>query len=393
MARFDPVFAKDQLALLVSDDLMHASGQLPAYEFAFGDVNPPVHAWAAWRVYQLAGDRDRDFLARQFGRCLVNFTWWMNAVSDRSEGLFGGGFLGLDNVGAFDRGRPLPGGAHLVQADGTAWVAFFAATMVEIASELARSDPHYADAAAMLVRRFRTIAHAANAQLWDDVAGCYCDHVVVAAGAPIPIRLRSLVGILPMIAACAEPRLELVPRDRLIRLLALVLDERELLSPHGVRSLSRCYADAPYVFELDGARHEVRYAPGESTTPDFGSNSNWRGPVWLPINVLLIEALRRYHRIDATLAVECPTGSGHRMTLDGVADELERRLATLVVADRAGCRACHGDSARYVSDPSFRDLALFYEYFDGDTGRGCGASHQTGWSALLGSVIASRSNR
>ena len=434
-ARVDPSFAKRQLVLLCREWFMHPNGQLPAYEFAFGDVNPPVHAWAAWRVYQLAQQRglgsDRLFLESVFQKCMVNFTWWVNREDAAGNNLFSGGFLGLDNVGFFDRSKPLPGGGQLQQADATAWMAFYCSTMLAIALELAREDPAYADIASKFFEHFIGIAQAMNelggTGLWDEQDGFYYDRALVE-GQVIPLRVRSMVGIIPLFAvesleeehlssvplfrarlrwflenkpgvaasiACmhpdptAEHRLLAIPtRARLERVLRYLLDEREFLSPFGVRSLSRFHLEHPATLRLDGQQLRVGYAPGESDTAVFGGNSNWRGPVWFPLNYLLIEALKRFHHFYGdSLLVECPTGSGHRATLLEVAAELEHRLARLFLPDAAGRRPSHGGSERYASDPHFRELVLFYEYFHGDDGKGLGASHQTGWTALAANVL------
>jgi len=435
MARVDPAFAKRQLLLLCREWYMHPNGQIPAYEFAFGDVNPPVHAWAAWRVYQLAGQRgfgkDRLFLESIFQKCMVNFTWWVNREDVAGNNLFTGGFLGLDNIGFFDRSRPLPGGGRLEQADATAWMAFYCTTMLAIALELAREDHAYADIASKFFEHFIGIARAMNelggTGLWDEEDGFYYDRALVD-GRVIPLRIRSVVGLIPLFAvetleaaqfsklplfrarlewvlenkpdlarniACMHPdqqdehRLLAIPtRERLERVLRYLLDERELLSPYGVRSLSRFHLDHPAVVRLGDEELRVRYAPGENDAGLFGGNSNWRGPVWFPVNYLLVEALKRYHHFYGdTLLVECPTGSGRRVTLLEVAQELERRLVRLFLPDAAGHRPCHGGRARYASDPHFRDLVLFYEYFHGEDGRGLGASHQTGWTALAANVL------
>jgi hypothetical protein len=435
VARVDPGFAKHQLLLLCREWYMHPNGQLPAYEFAFGDVNPPLHAWAAWRVYQLERQRglgeDRLFLESVFQKCMLNFTWWVNREDVEGDNLFAGGFLGLDNIGFFDRSRPLPGGGLLEQADATAWMAFYSTTMLAIALELARGDPAYADVASKFFDHFVGIARAMNALggtgLWDDEDGFYYDQARVQ-GRTVPLRVRSMVGLIPLFAAetldadqvaslplfrsrlawvlanrpdlagtitCLDPdgakahRLLAVPtRDRLVRVLRYVLDEGEFLSPFGVRSLSRFHLEHPATVRLDGHELRVSYTPGESDAGLFGGNSNWRGPVWFPLNYLLLEALKRYHHFYGdTLRVECPTGSGRRATLLEVAEELERRLARLFLPDAAGRRPLHGDRERYASDPHFRDLLLFHEYFHGDDGRGLGASHQTGWTALAANVL------
>jgi hypothetical protein len=436
-ARLDPAFAKEQLVLLLREWYMHPNGQMPAYEFAFGDVNPPVHAWAAWRVYKMTaprGKRDRVFLARVFNKLLLNFTWWVNRKDAEGNNLFAGGFLGLDNIGVFDRGKPLPGGGRLEQADGTAWMAFYCVTMLNMAMELARHDPAYEDLASKFFEHFVAIADAMNrlggSGLWDEHDGFYYDQLQVD-GTVHPLRVRSLVGAIPLIAvgvleqgeiarlpgffkrtrwfvenrkdlarhiSCLQAhhgnhseghRLLAIPsRDRLLRVLRYLLDEREFLSPHGIRSVSRVHQGDPYVVQLLGEQYRVDYEPGESATGLFGGNSNWRGPIWFPINYLLIEALEAYHHFyGQTLLVECPTGSGRMMDLKQVADEIASRLRRLFLPDARGRRPCHGDDARYAEDPAFRDLVLFYEHFHGDTGRGLGASHQTGWTALVARLI------
>jgi Glycosyl hydrolase family 63 C-terminal domain len=433
-ARFDPTFAKQQLLLLMREWYMHPNGQLPAYEFAFGDVNPPVHAWAVWRIYQLAGEAgygyDREFLERAFDKCLINFTWWVNREDAGGDNLFSGGFLGLDNIGVFDRSQPLPGGGELIQADATAWMAFYCTTMLAMACELAKQESAYADLALKFFEHFVAIARATNTLggdgLWSVKDGFYYDHMQTPDG-PRVLPIRSMVGLVPLFAVEAlddellhalpifadrlwwffdnrpelartisiqldidhQNRLLAIPsRERLERVLQVMLDEKEFLSPHGIRSLSRYHKDHPFVLHLDGHDYEVHYAPGESDSSIFGGNSNWRGPIWMPMNYLLIEALKRYHHFYGdTLTVECPTGSGKRMNLAQVAEQLELRLASLFLPDANGRRPCHGAADRYASDPYFKDLVLFYEYFHGDDGRGLGASHQTGWTALAANLI------
>ena len=444
MARLDADFAKAQLLLLLREWYMHPNGQLPAYEWGFGDVNPPVHAWAAWRVYKMTGRRgrrDRLFLERAFQKLLLNFTWWVNRKDVAGRNLFGGGFLGLDNVGVFDRSQPLPGGGALEQADGTSWMAFFCGTMLSMALELAGEDPAYEDVASKFFEHYVAIADATNGLggtgLWDEADGFYYDHVHVD-GHHVPIRLRSMVGLIPLFACevleqdvidrlpgfakrmrwfldhradlagqitcmAHEPgdgrRLLAIPtRDRLLRVLRVLLDEGEFLSPFGVRSLSRAYAERPFTFTLAGATHTVAYTPGESENPMFGGNSNWRGPVWFPVNFLLIEALERYyHFYGDEFRVECPTGSGRSMTLRQVAAELARRLVALFLPDASGSRPCRGPGLGPAADLARGDPILFHEYFNGDTGSGCGASHQTGWTALvthcLETVAAGRERR
>jgi len=432
LARIDSDFAKQQLVLFLREWYMHPNGQLPAYEFDFGDVNPPVHAWACWRVYKMTGARgarDRAFLSRCFQKLVINFTWWVNRKDHDGNNMFSGGFLGLDNVGVFDRSKPLPTGGHLEQADGTAWMASFCAGMLSIALELSRENPATEDMASKFFEHFVAIADAINTQggtgLWDDDDGFYYDQLHVD-GRTIPLKIRSLVGVIPLLAVeildddliqrlpgfkkrmdwflehrpdlsqhisyCCLlengvgqcQRLLAIPsRERLERVLRYLLDEKEFLSPYGIRSLSRIHKDRPYTFHVNGEEYRVDYEPGESTTGLFGGNSNWRGPIWFPINYLLIEALERYHHYYGDdLRVECPTGSGVTMNLKQVAQDLSARLARLFLPDAQGRRPCHGDDRRYAEDPHWRDLVLFHEYFHGDTGRGLGASHQTGWTAL-----------
>ena len=434
-ARLDGEFAKQQLLLFLREWYMHPNGQLPAYEFGFGDVNPPVHAWACWRVYKLTGKpgkRDRLFLARAFQKLLLNFTWWINRKDLEGNNMFGGGFLGLDNIGVFDRSQPLPTGGSLQQADGTAWMAFFCSTMLAIALELASEDPSYEDIASKFFEHFVAIADAMNtlggSGLWDETDGFYYDQLKIGDHGQ-PMRIRSVVGIIPLFAAeILDPKtldklpgfkhrmkwflnnrkdlakqiticeqdptavdakhsrllLAIPSRERLQRVLQRVLDESEFLSPYGLRALSRTHAANPFVFNSGGQELRVDYVPGESNTGMFGGNSNWRGPIWFPVNYLLVEALERYHHFYGDdFKVECPTGSGVLMTLKEVATELSRRMSNLFLPDANGRRPCHGDDARYQDDPHWKDLVLFYEYFHGDAGRGCGASHQTGWTALV----------
>ena len=435
-ARLDAQFAKDQLLLFLREWYMHPNGQLPAYEFAFGDVNPPVHAWACWRVYKMTGPRggrDHVFLARAFQKLLLNFTWWVNRKDTEGKHLFAGGFLGLDNIGVFDRSRPLPTGGHLEQADGTAWMAFYCATMLSMALELAQDDPSYEDLASKFLEHFVAIADAMNtlggAGLWDEEDGFYYDRLHVGS-AEIPLKVRSLVGVIPLFAcevledelmerlpgyrkrldwflknradlahsiaymetmgedAHAHRLLAIPSRERLTRVLRYVLDESEMLSPHGVRSVSRIHRDQPYVFRHNGDEYRVDYVSGEGNTHLFGGNSNWRGPIWFPLNYLIIEALERYdHFYGDELRVECPRGSGRMLRLAQVARELDRRLASLFLPDAHGRRPLHGGDERYAHDPAWQELVLFHEYFDGDTGRGLGASHQTGWTALAALCI------
>jgi hypothetical protein len=436
-AKTDPEFAKEQLLLMLREWYMSPSGQMPAYEWSFSDVNPPVHAWACWRVYKMAaprGQRDRLFLERAFQKLLIMFTWWVNRKDEEGNHLFSGGFLGLDNIGVFDRSQPLPGGAMLEQADGTAWMAFFCTTMLAMALELARKDPAYEDVASKFFEHFVAISDAMNSfggtGLWNEDDGFYCDQMLLG-GRRVSLPIHSMVGIIPLFAASAlkedvifrrlpgfakrmhwflrnrqdlarnisfieSPKrpddtiylLAIPSRERLVRVLRYVLDEAEFLSPFGVRSLSRVHREHPFELAVDGEVHRVEYVPGESRDGMLGGNSNWRGPIWFPANYLLIEALERYHHFyHDTLKVECPTGSGTMMNLDQVARELRRRLAALFLADPQGRRPAHGGDPRFASDPHWKDLVLFYEYFHGDDGRGLGASHQTGWTALSALIL------
>ncbi len=431
-ARIDEGFAKSQLLLFLREWYMAPNGQIPAYEFAFHDVNPPVHAWACWRVYKMTGprgERDLNFLASAFHKLLLNFTWWVNQKDLSGKHVFGGGFLGLDNVGVFDRGQPLPTGGNLEQADGTAWMGFYCATMLSMALELAHYDKTYSDVASKFFEHFVQITHAINTLggtgLWDEEDGFYYDQIHGAEGEEeaVPLRLRSLVGLLPMCAVevlplarlqeltgfqrrmnwflehekelaqhvtfrgegdAAKALLAIPSRAQLERVLAYLLDEEEFLSPHGVRSMSRVHRDEPYVFVHGDDEYRVDYTPAESATEMFGGNSNWRGPIWFPVNFLLIEALERYGKFYGdSFKVECPTRSGNELTLQQVADELSRRLTTLFRRGEDGMPPFAGDDTRFREDPAYRDLCWFYEFFDGDTGRGCGAAHQTGWTALV----------
>jgi hypothetical protein len=432
-ARVDGDFAKHQLSLFLREWYMHPNGQVPAYEFAFHDVNPPTLPWAVWRVYKLTacrGRRDRDFLESAFQKLLLNFTWWVNRKDESGNNLFSGGFLGLDNIGVFDRSQPLPGGGSLRQADGTAWMAFYAATMLAMALELAhdgeRVVPAYEDMASKFLEHFVQIAEAMNTfgghGLWDETDGFYYDQLLVNGQAQ-PLKTRSMVGLLPLIAVevIDEALLERLPgfrrrfdwfvrykhslsrgialgrsnsrrklllaiptRDRLKQLLRYLGDETEFLSPFGLRSLSRFHERHPFVFEAEGRQHRVDYVPGESNTWLFGGNSNWRGPIWFPTNYLIIEALERYHLFYGDeFLVEFPTGSGRQLTLGQIAFELEQRLSSLFLPGPDGTRPCHGADPRFAADPHCSGLVQFHEFFHAETGRGCGANHQTGWTALV----------
>jgi hypothetical protein len=441
MARVDSEFAKSQVLLFLREWYMHPNGQLPAYEFALGDVNPPVHAWAAWRLYKISGrrgERDRDFLGRVFQKLLMNFTWWVNRKDVTGRNIFSGGFLGLDNVGVFDRSKPLPTGGYLEQADGTAWMAFYCGTMLSIALKLAEKAPEYEDMASKFFEHFVAITNAMNtlggSGLWDDDDGFYYDHIHFD-GRIVPLKIRSMVGLIPLFACeiledsvverlpgfakrmrwflsnerqlashvSHQPatgdhpgrRLLSIPsRERLQRVLRYMLDEEEFLSPYGIRSLSKVHAGQPYVFRVNNEEFRVDYTPGESNVGLFGGNSNWRGPIWFPVNYLLVEALERYHHFyGEDFKVECPTGSGQWMTLQEVAQELNRRLVRIFLPDGKGHRPCHGGESRYAEDPHWRDLVLYHEYFHSDTGRGLGASHQTGWTALVARLIEANTQR
>jgi hypothetical protein len=437
-ALIDPEFAKSQLLLFLREWYMHPNGQIPAYEWALGDVNPPVHAWAALRVYKierrLRGVGDRDFLRRVFHKLLLNFTWWVNRKDAEGRNVFQGGFLGLDNIGVFDRSAPLPTGGHIEQSDGTAWMGMYCLNMLAIALELAREDPAYEDVASKFFEHFVYIAHAMDdgahhgPSLWDDTDGFYYD-VLHADGHYQPLRVRSLVGLVPLFAvATLEPSvvdalpgfrrrmqwfidnrpdlrehietvadsagrarrlLSIVSRAKLPRILSLMLDEDEFLSPHGIRSVSRHHARHPYVFRLGETEHRVSYEPAESSSGLFGGNSNWRGPVWFPMNYLLIESLQKFHHFyGAGLTVPFPTGAERRLNLWDVAGELSRRLTRIFLRGADGRRPVHGGTTRFQTDPHWRDLVLFYEYFHGDNGAGLGASHQTGWTALVAKLLA-----
>jgi hypothetical protein len=444
LALVDPDFAKQQLTLLVREWYMHPSGQIPAYEWQLADVNPPVHAWAAYRVYQIerrtTGRGDRAFLESIFLKLMLNFTWWVNRKDTLGHNVFEGGFLGLDNIGVFDRSKPLPGGGTLEQADATSWMGMYCLNMLDIALELARENPSYQDVANKFFEHFLLIAHATNhisrakqgagetSRLWDEGDGFYYDVMRRPSGESFPVRVRSMVGLTPLFAvATLEPEsferfpafwrrarwfltnrpelvehcqmmdvpgqgqrrlLALVERTRLERLLSRMLSETEFLSPYGVRSLSRAHATAPYELVIDGSVHRVDYEPAESRTGLFGGNSNWRGPVWMPVNYLVIESLQRlHHYYGDSLKVECPAGSGQMMTLWEVAAELSRRLIALFVAGPDGRRPGHGPRERLHSDPHFKDHLSFYEYFHGDTGQGLGARTQTGWTALVAKLL------
>jgi hypothetical protein len=438
LAMIDPDFAKDQLTMIVREWYMHPNGQLPAYEWAFGDVNPPVHAWAAWRVYKidkkLTGVGDLNFLKRMFHKLMLNFTWWVNRKDASGRNVFQGGFLGLDNIGVFDRSAPLPTGGHIEQADATGWMAMYSLNLLAIAMELAREDPSYEDVASKFWEHFLHIANAINSLardgdgLWDAADGFFYDALHLDGHHATPMRIRSMVGLIPLfavetldadlvdslpgfkrrmewfienrpdltdnVASMREKGVEnrrllsIVDSDQLRRILEVMLDESEFLSPHGIRSLSRVHLDHPYRIHVGNREFTVKYEPAESQNYMFGGNSNWRGPVWFPVNLLLIESLQKYHHyFGPTFQVECPAGSGTYMNLWEVASELSKRLARLFLKCEGGSRPALRHQDRYRSDPHWSDLVLFHEYFDGDSGIGVGASHQTGWTGVVAKLL------
>jgi hypothetical protein len=439
MAEVDPVFAKNQLLVLLREWYMHPNGQMPAYEFSFGDVNPPVHAWAVMHVYLIdarrkGGAKDIEFLERAFQKLLLNFTWWVNRNDAKGHNLFGGGFLGLDNIGVFDRSIKMPDGTSLDQADGTAWMGLYCSSMLTIALELAQTRPAYEDIASKFFEHYISIIDAINGLggtgLWDEEEGFYFDQLTAAHQPAQSLKVHSIVGIVPLYAICIlhkedmeklpgfykrmqwflankpelarhvadvqtdDPALAgskfvaLVPKDRLSRILTRLLDEQAFLSDHGVRGMSKHHLENPYQVELGGKTLVVKYVPGDGDSGMFGGNSNWRGPVWYPMNILLLNALERYHAVyGEDFKVECPARSGKMLTLQETQEEIAQRLVSLFLRDTKGRRPSHGDERRYISDPHWRDLVLFSEYFCGDTGRGIGASHQTGWTALAATCM------
>ena len=442
LALIDPAFAKEQLVLLTREWYSHPNGQLPAYEWNFGDVNPPVHAWATWRVFVIDRKRRGDggdikFLERVFHKLLLNFTWWVNRKDVEGRNIFQGGFLGLDNIGVFDRSRPLPTGGHINQADGTSWMAMYCLNMMRIALELARHNDVYEDIATKFFEHFLHIAAAmtdfqrCGTGLWDDEDKFYYDMLRTDDGSAYRMRLRSIVGLIPLFAVeVLEPDLldalpgfhrrlkwflnyrpdlaalvsrwtepgagqrrllSLLRGHRMKRLLARVLDENEFLSDYGVRALSKVHLANPFHFDYGGEHQFVAYLPGESDSYMFGGNSNWRGSIWMPVNFLLIESMQRFHYYYGDdFKIECPTGSGRYVTILEAAEELTRRLTHIFLRDGEGRRAVFGDVKKFQTDPHFRDYLWFYEYFHGDTGRGVGASHQTGWTGLIAKLIQPR---
>jgi hypothetical protein len=433
----DEDFGKQQLDLMLREDYLHPSGQIPAYEWNFGDVNPPVHAWATIFAHRVLTSRqgasDVEWLERSFHKLLLNFTWWVNRKDPAGRNAFEGGFLGLDNIGVFDRSAPLPTGGHLEQADGTAWMVLFSQNMLEIAMELALHDPAYVEMCDKFLAHFLWIARAMafagnNEGMWDEEDGFFYDVLKLPDGRSMRLKVRSMVGLLPMCAAtvfegnflaknpevaermqtffearpelresihdpivrgCADRRLaSVLSEDRLRRVLSRMLDESEFLSPHGIRALSRYHADHPFVFRVGDQDYRVGYLPGESDNGMFGGNSNWRGPVWMPVNGLIIRALLHYYAyFGDDFKIECPTGSGRLMTLYQVAEDLTNRLSSIFLRNAEGRRPVYGGTEKFQQDPHWRDLILFYEYFHGDNGAGLGASHQTGWTGIVARMM------
>ena len=438
LALVDSDFAKEQLVLLLREWYMHPNGQLPAYEWAFGDVNPPVHAWAAWRVYKIEKKRrgvgDIRFLEKVFHKLMLNFTWWVNRKDAEGMNIFQGGFLGLDNIGVFDRSAPLPTGGYIEQSDGTSWMAMYTLNLLAIAVELACHNPAYEDVASKFWEHFLYIARAMNHRgedghsLWNEEDGFFYDVLHLPDGQRMPLKVRSMVGLIPLFAAeTLEPEvleklkgfrtrlewfvenrgdltgnvacmrtcgmgerrlLSIAGREQLRRVLQVMLDENEFLSPYGIRALSKFHDRNPYVLNVGVVEHRVDYQPGESRTGLFGGNSNWRGPIWFPVNYLLIESLQKYHHyLGDDFTVEFPTGSGNFLTLAEVAAELSRRLSRIFLQDAQGRRPVFGEISKFQNDPHWRDLVLFHEYFHGDTGQGVGANHQTGWTGLVAKLL------
>ena len=434
LALVDPDFAKEQLMLMLREWYMHPNGQIPAYEWALGDVNPPVHAWAAWRVYKIdkkrQGKGDRAFLQRVFHKLMLNFTWWVNRKDADGKNIFQGGFLGLDNIGLFDRSAPLPTGGYIEQSDGTSWMAMYTLNMLTIALELAKEDPCFEDIASKFWEHFIRIAHAMSHHgedstgLWDEADGFFYDVLRLPDGSHLPMKTRSMVGLIPLFAVqTLEPdllhqlpdftrRLEwfidnrpdltrdlasmraegmgerrllsIVDQEQLRRILKYVLDEREFLSPYGIRALSKLHREQPFCLAVNGSNHCISYDPGESTTGVFGGNSNWRGPIWFPVNYLLVESLQKFHHyLGDAFQIEFPTGSGNMKNLWEVSEELSRRMTSIFLRDENGRRPLFGTMEKFQTDPDWQDLLLFHEYFHGDSGAGVGANHQTGWTGLV----------
>jgi mannosylglycerate hydrolase MGH1-like protein/glycosyl hydrolase family 63 len=434
LALVDSDFAKDQLTLMLREWYMHPNGQLPAYEWALGDVNPPVHAWAAWRIYKIdkkrCGKGDTDFLKRVFQKLLLNFTWWVNRKDAEGMNIFQGGFLGLDNIGVFDRSAPLPTGGYIEQSDGTSWMAMYTLNLLAIALELAKDDSVYEDLASKFWEHFVYIANAMSHRgddgigLWNDEDGFFYDVLKLPNGTQFPMKIRSIVGLIPLFAvetleqevldrlpgfkrrlqwfldnrpdltdnlACmktlgrGERRLLSIANEKQLRsILRYMLDENEFLSPYGIRALSRFHREHPYTLKVMGIEHRVDYEPGETSTGLFGGNSNWRGPIWFPVNFLLVESLQKFHHyLGDAFTIEFPTGSGKMLTLWEVAGELSRRMTNIFLQDEKGRRPVFGNLEKFQTDPHWRDYVLFHEYFNGDSGAGVGASHQTGWTGIV----------
>jgi hypothetical protein len=416
---------------------MHPNGQIPAYEWNFGDVNPPVHAWSTIFTYRLeqgrTGTGDREWLKSCFQKLLLNFTWWVNRKDRSGRNVFEGGFLGLDNIGVFDRSAPLPTGGSLEQADGTAWMALFSQNMLDIAAELALTDDEYSDMAVKFTEHFLWISSSmysvgGSGGMWDEEDGFFYDVLRLPDGRSQRLKVRSMVGLLPLCAVTVfngalmkkrpeigarfhrfisarpellqsihDPRIlgngdhrlaSILNEDRLRRVLTKMLDEKEFLSDYGIRSLSRFHAEHPFVFDAGGQQYRVNYLPAESDTSMFGGNSNWRGPIWMPVNALIIRSLLNYYvYFGDTFQIECPTGSGNLMNLYQVAEEIGRRLAAIFKRDESGRRPVNGAAAKFRDDPHWRDCLQFYEYFHGDNGAGLGASHQTGWTGVIARIL------
>jgi Glycosyl hydrolase family 63 C-terminal domain len=434
LALVDPDFAKEQLTLMLREWYMHPNGQIPAYEWALSDVNPPVHAWAAWRVYKIdkkrTGRGDREFLKRVFHKLMLNFTWWVNRKDAEGMNIFQGGFLGLDNIGVFNRSDPLPTGGYIEQSDGTSWMAMYTLNLLAIALELAKEESCYEDLASKFWEHFVYIAHAMNHRgrnslgLWNEDDGFFYDVLKLPDGSQFPMKVRSMVGLIPLFAvetlepevldrlpgfkrrlewfidnrpdltenfACMRSEgmgerrlLSIADKDQLRSILKYMLDEREFLSPYGIRSLSQFHQKSPYALHVNGTEYRVDYEPGESSSGLFGGNSNWRGPIWFPVNFLLVESLQKFHHyLGNAFKVEYPTGSGNMKTLWDVAGELSRRMTNVFLRDENGHRPVFGNLEKFQTDPHWRDLLLFHEYFHGDSGSGVGASHQTGWTGVV----------
>jgi hypothetical protein len=429
----DADFGKQQLDLMLSENYIHPNGQIPAYEWNFGDVNPPVHPWATIFTYRLdaarTGKGDQVWLERSFQKLLLNFTWWLNRKDRSGKNAFEGGFLGLDNIGVFDRSSPLPTGGYLEQADGTAWMTLFSLNMLEISVELALHKPTYADMVLKFIQHFVSIASATihaggNIGMWDEEDGFFYDVLQLPDGSAQRLKVRSMVGLLPLCAVTvfdgefgskypeqtkrfqdylrARPELRSFIHDpatpghagrrlgailnetKLRRVLEKMLDEKEFLSPYGIRSLSRFHAEHPYVFNVGGQEFRVPYLPGESDTGMFGGNSNWRGPIWMPVNALIIRAMLQYYAFYGnSFLIECPTGSGKKMNLYQVAENISQRLTNIFLKEKDGRRPVNGGEKKFQEDPHWRDLIQFYEYFHGDNGAGLGANHQTGWTGVI----------